>query len=84
LLGFLGQLDCPTRSCSGRPRFALRFTVTPGAPVLPPPGFEQAQQSVRRLSPAGALTVTPPFAGVSEPMAVSGAVCAAAYCWQAA
>jgi hypothetical protein len=56
-----------------RPRFALRFTVTPGAPVLPPPASEQAQQSVRRLLPAGALTVTPPFAGVGEPVAASGA-----------
>jgi hypothetical protein len=73
-----GEFTFPYRNMGqspegGRPRFALRFTVTPGAPVLPPPGSEQAKQSVRRLSPAGALTVTPPFAGVGEPVAVSGA-----------
>ncbi len=32
-----------------RPRFALRFNLTPGAPVLPPPIEEQAQQRVRGL-----------------------------------
>ena len=32
-----------------RPSFALHFTVTPGAPVLPPRISGQAQRSVRRL-----------------------------------
>jgi len=73
-----GEFTFPYRNMGqspegGRPHFALRFTVTPGAPVLPPPASEQAQQSVRRLLPAGALTVTPPFAGVGEPVAANGA-----------
>jgi hypothetical protein len=56
-----------------RPHFVRRFTVTPGAPVLPPPVSQQAQKSVRRLPAPGALTVVPPFAGVGERVAVSGA-----------
>ena len=56
-----------------RPRFALRFNLTPGAPVLPPPIEEQAQQSVQRLPAPGALAVAPPFAGVGQPVMVSGA-----------
>ncbi len=56
-----------------RPKFALRFTLTPGAPVLPPPISEQAQQSVHRLPTAGVLAVAPPFAGIGQPVTVSGA-----------
>ena len=56
-----------------RPRFAIRFNLTPNAPVLPPPIEEQAQPSVHRLPAAGALAVAPPFAGVGQPVAVSGA-----------
>ena len=56
-----------------RPRFALRFSLTPGAAVLPLPIEEQAQQRVRGLPSAGALAVEPPFAGVGQPVAVSGA-----------
>ena len=56
-----------------RPRFALRFNLTPGAPVLPPPIEEQAQQSVQRLPALGALAMAPPFAGVGQPVMVSGA-----------
>ena len=40
-----------------RPRFALRFNLTPGGPVLPPPIEEQAQQSVQRLPALGALAM---------------------------
>jgi hypothetical protein len=58
---------------SDRPRFVLHFTVTPGAPVLPPPIAEQAQQSVRRLPAPGALMVAPAFAPVGQRVAVSGA-----------
>jgi hypothetical protein len=36
-----------------RPHFALRFTVTAGAPVLPAPVPQQAQQSVRGLREPG-------------------------------
>jgi hypothetical protein len=56
-----------------RPHFVLHFTVTPGAPVLPPPVSEQAQQSVRRLPMPGALVATPAFAGVGQRVTVSGA-----------
>jgi hypothetical protein len=56
-----------------RPRFSLRFNLTPGAPILPPSIEEQAQQSVRRLPAPGALAVAPPFAGVGQPVTVSGA-----------
>jgi hypothetical protein len=56
-----------------RPRFALRFTLTPGAPLLPPSIEEQAQQSIRRLPAPGALAVAPPFADVGQPVTVSGA-----------
>jgi hypothetical protein len=55
-----------------RPRFALRFNLTPDAPVLPLPIEEQAQQSVRGLPAPGALTVVPPFDGVAQPVSVSG------------
>jgi hypothetical protein len=55
-----------------RPHFARQFIVTPGAPVLPPPPSEQAQQSVRRLPPPGELTAVPPFAGVGQKVSVSG------------
>lgn len=73
-----GEFTFPYRNMqqspeSDRPHFALRFTVTPGAPVLPPPISEQTQQSVRGLPHAGALTVAPPFAGVGQPVAVHGA-----------
>ncbi len=56
-----------------RPRFALRFNLTPGAPVLPPSIEEQVQQSVRGLPPSGALAVAPPFASVGQPVTVTGA-----------
>jgi hypothetical protein len=56
-----------------RPHFVRHFTITPGAPVLPTPVSQQVQQSVRRLPAPGALAVSPPFAGVGEKMAVSGA-----------
>jgi hypothetical protein len=55
-----------------RPRFALRFDITPGALVLPPSLEEQAQQSVRGLPAPGALAVAPAFAGVGQPVVVSG------------
>ena len=56
-----------------RPRFALRFNLTPGEPVLPPPTEEQAQQRVRRLPAAGVLAAAPPFAAVGQPVRVTGA-----------
>ena len=73
-----GEFTFPYRNMqqspeSDRPRFALHFIVTPGAPVLPPPVEEQAQQSVRRLPEPSALAVAPPFAAVGQPVTVSGA-----------
>jgi hypothetical protein len=70
-----GELTFPYRNpeqnpAPGRPRFAFQFTVTDGAPVLPPPPAQQAQQAVRRLPPAGDLAAAPPFAGVGEPAVV--------------
>jgi hypothetical protein len=73
-----GEFTFPYRNMqqspeSDRPRFALRFTVTPGAPILPPPAAEQAQQSVRGLPALGALAVAPAFAAVGQRVMVSGA-----------
>ena len=55
-----------------RPRFALQFRITPGAPVLPPPPEQQAQTNVRGLPAPGDLVVTPPFSLVDQPVVVSG------------
>ncbi len=55
-----------------RPRFARQFTVTPGAPVLPPPAAAQVQREVKRLPAGGELSVSPAFATVGAPVAVRG------------
>jgi hypothetical protein len=55
-----------------RPTFRLDYTITPGAPVLPPPPAEQALKTVRSLPPQGELTVTPAFSGVGAPVVVAG------------
>src|SRR5262245_23141255 len=55
-----------------RPQFKLGFTITPGAPVLPPPPAEQAQKLVRSLPPQGELVTTPAFSGVDQPVVVAG------------
>jgi hypothetical protein len=57
---------------AGRPDFKLRFTITPGAPLLPPPPERQAQKAVRSLPVAGALVATPAFSGIGEPAVVRG------------
>jgi hypothetical protein len=54
----------------GRPQFRLAYTITPGAPALPPPPPQQVQHQVRSLPAAGDLTAVPPFAGVGQPVAV--------------
>jgi hypothetical protein len=56
-----------------RPQFKLAFTVTPGAPVLPPAPDEQALTAVRSMPPAGGLVATPAFSGVNQPVTVTGA-----------
>src|SRR5262245_30170434 len=55
-----------------RPQFKLGFTVTPGAPVLPPTAAEQAPKVVSSLPPQGALVATPAFGTVGEPVTVTG------------
>lgn len=72
-----GEFTFPYRNMqqnpeSDRPHFVLHFTLTPGAPVLPPPATEQAQQSVHSLSSPGALSVKPPFVGVGQQVTVGG------------
>jgi len=55
-----------------RPRWALPFTITADAPVLPPPPETQAQTVVRGLPPQGQLIATPSFSGINEPVTVRG------------
>jgi hypothetical protein len=55
-----------------RPQFKLGFTITPGAPVLPPPPAQQAQKAVRSLPPQGELVATPAFSGIEQPVVVAG------------
>ena len=55
-----------------RPQFKLGFTITPGAPVLPPPPAQQAQKDVRSLPPQGDLVATPAFSGIEQPVVVAG------------
>ena len=70
-----GELTFPYRNMQqnpepDRPRWAIPFTVTEGAPVLPPPPEQQAQKNVRVLPPQGELVATPRFGGVGEPASV--------------
>jgi len=55
-----------------RPQFKVGFTITPGAPVLPPPPEQQAQKQVRMLPPQGELVATPVFGGIHQPVTVKG------------
>jgi hypothetical protein len=50
----------------------LAFTLTDGAPVLPPAPEQQGQKAVRVLPPQGGLVATPRFSGVGEPALVRG------------
>jgi hypothetical protein len=72
-----GELTFPYRNpeqnpAPGRPRFEFAFTVTDGAPVLPPAPERQAQTNVRKLPPPGELVAMPQFGGVGEPAVVHG------------
>jgi hypothetical protein len=72
-----GELTFPYRNMQqnpepDRPRWAIPFRVTAGAPVLPPPPEQQAQKLVRNLPPAGALVAAPAFSGIAEPVVVRG------------
>ena len=55
-----------------RPVFKLAYTITAGAPVLPPPVEQQAQKEVRSLPAHGELFATPAFAGVGQLVVVKG------------
>ncbi|HEY6256106.1 MAG TPA: hypothetical protein VIY51_09970 [Xanthobacteraceae bacterium] len=55
-----------------RPRFKLAFTITPGAPVLPPPAEQQLQTSVRWLLPPGDLVTTPAFSPIDRGVVTVG------------
>jgi hypothetical protein len=55
-----------------RPRFKLAYTITPGAPVLPPPPERQLQSKVRSLAPAGDLVTTPAFSPIDRPIVTAG------------
>ncbi len=55
-----------------RPQFATTVTITNGDPVLPPSPEAQAQTEIRRLPTPGDLAVTPAFAPVGAPIAVTG------------
>jgi hypothetical protein len=72
-----GALTFPYRNplqnpAQGRPLWAIPFTVTAGAPVLPPAPEAQIQKTVRVLPPQLELVSTPRFSGVGEPIKVSG------------
>ena len=55
----------------GRPRWDFKFTVTPGAAILPPPPDQQMQKTVRVLPPQLELVSNPRFSAVNEPITVS-------------
>jgi hypothetical protein len=57
---------------SDRPVFKLAYTITAGAPVLPPAAEQQAQSEVRSLPAQGQLIATPAFAGVGQPVVAKG------------
>ena len=72
-----GELTFPYRNMQqspepDRPRWAIPFTVTAGAPVLPPSPEQQAQKNVRVLPPQIDLVAMPQFSGVGEPALVRG------------
>ena len=72
-----GQFGFPYRNQEqspepDRPRFSIPFTVTAGAPVLPPPPAAQAQTHVRLQTPHGDLRSNPRFSGVGEKVTVTG------------
>ncbi len=55
-----------------RPQFVRTFTVTDGAPVLPPAAPSQSLMQPRLPAATGALTSTPPFSVVGQPIRIEG------------
>ena len=71
-----GQFGFPYRNQEqspepDRPRFSIPFTVTAGAPVLPPAPAAQAQTHVRLPARSATCIRTPRFSGVGEPVTVT-------------
>jgi len=72
-----GELTFPYRNMQqspepGRPRWAIPFTVTTGAPVLPPPPERQAEKNPVVPPLQGELVATPQSSGVGELALVRG------------
>jgi hypothetical protein len=72
-----GELTFPYRNMQqspepDRPRWAIPFTVTAGAPVLPPPPERQAEKDPVVPPRQGELVAMPLSAGVGEPALVRG------------
>ena len=72
-----GQFGFPYRNQEqspepDRPRFSIPFTVTDGAPVMPPAPAAQAQTHIRLPAPTGDLHSNPRFSGVGEQVTVTG------------
>lgn len=70
-----GELTFPYRNMQqspepNRPRWAIPFTVTADAPVLPRPVEQQAQKNPQVPQRQDELVVTPQFSGAGEPAVV--------------
>ncbi len=55
-----------------RPQFVREFTVTAGAPVLPPPVAQQGLAAPRLPTTEGTLVTTPAFSVVGAPLRIEG------------
>ena len=55
-----------------RPRFKLRYTITDGAPVLPPAPEQQRQTKVWSVPAAGELVSTPAFSTIDQRVVTVG------------
>jgi hypothetical protein len=64
--------NTPQSPVPDRPQFKLGFTITPGAPMLPPASAAQSLKTVRSLPPQGELVATPAFSEVGQPIVVAG------------
>ena len=70
-----GELTFPYRNMQqspepDRPRWAIPFTVTADAPVLPPPPEQQARQNLPAQARQDELVAMPQSSGVGEPVVV--------------
>jgi hypothetical protein len=70
-----GELTFPYRNMQqspepDRPRWAIPFTVTADAPVLPPPPEQQARQNSPAQARQDELVAMPQSSGVGEPVVV--------------